>query len=69
MTFLLKGTNPRDHVAEIAYITVRYLEMNSFQYSRIAQTLLNDVLTTIFHYGVNMNIHVQKFYMVDMYEE
>lgn len=69
MTFLLKGTNPRDHVAEIAYITVRYLEMNSIQYSRIAQTLLNDVLTTIFHYGVNMSIHVQKFYMVDMYEE
>lgn len=69
MTFLIKGTNPRDHVAEIAYITVRYLEMNSIQYSRIAQTLLNDVLTTIFNYGVNMSIHVQKFDIVHIYEE
>lgn len=69
MTLLLKGSNQRDHVAEIADIAVRYLEMNSLQYSQVAQTLLNEVLTTVYLYGTSMTIHIQKFDMVDIDKE
>ena len=61
LALLLKKQDRHEHIAFIAEQIIAYLKFHRMEYSNVAKGMIQEVLSTLFTYGLNMNPSLRKY--------